>query len=594
MTGSRIIGVFFGILLLSLTSVAEQSLIVRLTDLSLEQKEACINNQYDIAAIPSATSMDLVLSQNEYASLLNLGYTGTILQTTKDMQENLSASGKAEYRTYASLKAEFEKMEQDHPGICKLYDIGDSQGKKYFSQGKTAYEKYNHDILALKVSDNVDKYEDEPSVLFCGEHHAREPISLEVCMAVLTHILKNYTSDPKIGRYVNNCQLWFVPLVNPDGHKVVMVDGITAWRKNIRDNNNNSRFDSRNDGVDINRNYGFMWGGRGTSGNPSQDTYRGPKANSEPEIQAMISLFENNHIVSGITYHSYSQLVLWPYGYRNNAKAPDHQVLKNLGHRMAQTIQSVNGSGYYTPKVWYDLYEASGIMDDYAYGEHGTFLYTIELALQFIPPLNQIDKICDDNLEAAMVLLDRITKSTLLGHAYARSSSDTTPLVGEVYIKEIDDTVATNTSFRKPMKTNKEFGAYYRMLPQGSYTVIFKPDDNSFDPITKENVSISATDTTQLDFVYDITNTITTNELNSLNNFTIRTVQPGFISVGFEPTHTFTHLRLYTMQGKQVSHYSLNGKSKVSVNLQGLSQGMYLLKAKGNQGQTSKHFVVID
>jgi len=51
------------------------------------------------------------------------------------------------------------------------------------------YEDYQHDIWMLKISDNVNETEDEPAVYYMGAHHAREPISTEVVMGLINHLV---------------------------------------------------------------------------------------------------------------------------------------------------------------------------------------------------------------------------------------------------------------------------------------------------------------------------------------------------------------------------------------------------------------------
>ncbi len=133
----------------------------------------------------------------------------------------------------------------------------------------------------MKVSDSPDVDEDEPAIYYFGAHHSREPISTEACMTVLDHILTNYGIDDEITYDVDNKEIWFVPIVNPNGVKIVLDQTDIWWRKTIRDNNNNHTFDSDyqygtgNDGVDLNRNYGFTWGNVGSTDNINGETYHG-------------------------------------------------------------------------------------------------------------------------------------------------------------------------------------------------------------------------------------------------------------------------------------------------------------------------------
>ena len=399
-----------------LTLTGQDKMIVRIQSPDKGDYSEFLKKGFDIAAYKEKEALDLVVTTEGFNKLLAMGYKAKVIQTEQQIKDNLIV-GKdlAGYRTYNDLLTELQQIETNHPGICKLYDIGDSRGKEYYTGGNSNYINYNHEIWALKVSDNVNVEEDEPYVYYMAEHHAREPISLEVNMYILNYIVSNYGTDPDVTNWVDNTQIWFMPLVNPNGHKIVTDEDDLWWRKNIRDNNANGQLDDDSyDGVDPNRNYGWHWGGTGSSGSPGNDTYHGPSAFSEPNIQAMKNMIDNYHFVTGITYHSYSELVLFPYGYDNNTTAPDHDALQELATDMAVTIPAAGG-GHYTPQESWQLYPASGTTDDYSYGERGIFSYTVELGTEFIPPSNEISGICQDNLQAALILLDRVNHSTLTG-----------------------------------------------------------------------------------------------------------------------------------------------------------------------------------
>lgn len=461
----------FGILL-SAHLFAQEKVIIRLENPSPVNVKYFTTHNFDVASVRTGEYIDLVVTTEQFAQLVAEGYRFKLFQTVAEMAANLDPMDPIPgYRTYAAALAELQQMVSTYPNICKLYNLGESRGKQYYNAGNNNYANYQHDIWALKVSDNVELDEDEPAVYYMGAHHAREPLSTEVTFYVLNHLLQNYGVNPGITNSINNKELWFIPIVNPDGHKIVLDQINTDWRKNIRDNDGNGQITpgsfSYPDGVDPNRNYGWEWGGEGASANPADLTYRGPSAFSEPEIQAMRDLMAARHFVAGITYHTYSELVLWPYGYTSNATAPDATALAALGTAMGQSIPKLSGSGHYTPQPVWALYPASGGTDDYAYGQHGIFSYTIELATQFIPPANQVVQVCQDNLQAALILINRIDKSTLSG--LVTNSVTGTPVVADVYVHGIDNTGL----YREPYKSNSDFGRYYRMLPDGNYTVTF-------------------------------------------------------------------------------------------------------------------------
>jgi hypothetical protein len=499
----------FAFIFLVAFTYSQEKMLVRIDQPSKTDHLFFIKGNYDIAAFKPEVFLDLVVNKAEYNDLKSQGFAVSILQTEEEVKQNF-ITGKSlnGYRTYEDMLSELQQIESLNPGICKLFDIGDSQGKLYMDAGNNNYANYNHEIWALKLSDNVNMEEDEPAIFYMATHHAREPISLEVNFYILNHLVSNYGSDPVITEYVNNTQIWFAPLVNPNGHRVVTDEDDLWWRKNIRDNNENNQFDlnSSPDGVDPNRNYGWEWGGQGTSNDIYDILYHGPSPFSEPETQAMKSLIESHHFVAGITYHSYSELVLFPFGYANNMTAPDHDALEELAIDMAVTIPA-SGGGTYTPQESWQLYAASGVTDDWVYGEHGVFSYTIELGTVFIPPASEILEICQENLQAALILLDRVNESTLTG--IIRDANTNLPVVAEIFIDGVDNT----GEFRKPYMSDLNFGRYYRLLVEGTYSVTFSA--YGYLPQTINNVNINNLDQTLLD-VYlvpaasvDISGTVT-------------------------------------------------------------------------------------
>ncbi len=472
--------------------VADNNYVIRFDRPNSQIINTFTAENYDVAAYKPGEFLDIVVSEVEYQKLLEQGYDVIITQTEKQLVNNLRGQTDLDgYIDYEEMLAELQQIELDNPDICKLYDIGESRGKQYSDAGNSNYDDYYHEIWAMKVSDNVETEEDEPGVYYLSAHHAREPISLEVNMAVLNHIIDNYGTDPEITENVDNTQIWFVPLVNPNGHKIVTDETEIWWRKNICDNNENGSIDVTGyyaeDGVDPNRNYSWEWGGAGT--NWTSETYQGTSAFSEPETQAIRDLFADHHFLAGLTYHSYGELILYPYGYAEGVIAPDQAALSELCTEIALSIPGQNG-GFYTPEAGWELYPATGTTDDYAYGTHGIFEYTVELATQFIPPASQVEDICENNIEAAMILLDRVNGSILSGHITDGDTDE--PIEAMIFIEGIDDTGV----YREPYMSNVEFGSYYRLLTNGTYDVTFSA--YGYDSQTFENILIND-DVTLLD-----------------------------------------------------------------------------------------------
>ncbi len=467
--------IWFSVIICGLQG-GQEKFVIRIQNPSEGQFLKYGSPDYDMSAYKPGEYLDLVVDQTLYNEIKNEGHIVTITQTESQLKQNLKGIRDLYgYRNYEETLTELQEIAEQFPEICHLVDLGDTWGKEYSDDGDNDYDNYNHESWGLKVSDNVEIEEDEPGTFFMGVHHSREPISLEMVMGILYHLLGNYGSDPEITGFIDNTQIWFIPVVNPNGHRVVTDEIDLWWRKNIRDNNQNGQFDTSNDygygtdGVDPNRNYGFQWGNVGTSDSFNSPVYHGPNAWSEPEIISMKNLMESHHFVTGITYHSYSELVLFPFGYEMGVTAPDHDALEELAIEMAVTIPAENG-GHYTPQQSLELYPAMGTTDDYAYGVHSIFSFTVELGIQFIPPAGQIDQIIEDNLEAAMILLNRVNRQSLTGLITDSETGD--PVVAQLFIEGIDNT----GNFKFPTISDMSFGRYYRLLQEGNYDVTFSAD----------------------------------------------------------------------------------------------------------------------
>ncbi|NEE21440.1 zinc carboxypeptidase, partial [Streptomyces sp. SID7499] len=127
-------------------------------------------------------------------------------------------------------------------------------------------------------------------------------------------------------------------------------------RKNRQPNSGSSAI-----GTDLNRNWAYKWGCcGGSSSSPSSETYRGAAAESAPETK-VVADFVRSRVVGGkqqitaaIDFHTYSELVLWPFGYTYNDTAPgmtadDRNAFAAVGQKMAAS----NG---YTAEQSSDLY----------------------------------------------------------------------------------------------------------------------------------------------------------------------------------------------------------------------------------------------
>jgi len=309
-------------------------------------------------------------------------------------QRGVSIQGgiNGKYHSYQELEEDMLALEKAYPRLARVFDIGDSLEKR--------------NIYALKISDNVELDEEEAEVIFLGCHHAREWISVEIPFLFGKYLAENYDSNPEIKSLVDQSEIWIVPLVNPDGLEY-SIHFYRYWRKNRRVNRDGSY------GIDLNRNYGYMWGydNLGSSPNPPSEVYRGQYPFSEPETQVVRDLFLQKNFQAMISYHSYSQIIMYPWGYTKLSTEKD-SLLQEIAAKMADLIQAVNRTRYDYGQAGSSLYLTNGDITDWTFAVSGIPSYTIEL-----PPVDQIhggffnaeediNSIFQENLPAMLYLIE--------------------------------------------------------------------------------------------------------------------------------------------------------------------------------------------
>jgi carboxypeptidase T len=263
----------------------------------------------------------------------------------------------------------------------------------------------------IKISNPSVMQTSKPNIYIIGCHHAREWISVEVPLFFARYLLENYGSDPQAARIINGSTIYILPLMNPDGLEY-SIHYYRMWRKNRRDNNYYSSY-----GVDINRNYGAFWGydNSGSSPNPWSEIYRGVAPFSEPETAALRDLLQSNPPAGLISYHSYSQAILYAWNYINNT-TPDNEEMKEIAETMSDLIFQVNGRAYVYGCGADALYTTNGDTVDYVYATYGAPTYTIELppvdfiSGGFITSENDINSVFNENLPALLYFANYFIK----------------------------------------------------------------------------------------------------------------------------------------------------------------------------------------
>lgn len=204
------------------------------------------------------------------------------------------------------------------------------------------------------------------AVYLQGGIHAREWIAPASVMFIMDALVTS--TDPAVINLVNQLEFVIVPVLNADGYEFTHTN-TRLWRKNRRVNQGSTCI-----GVDLNRNWEDHWGGGGSSNLPCSDVYRGARAASEPETQAVVdflaTLNRQTTLIGGIDYHAFGQLILRPYGWclpREGTCMPENNVeMRDLGAQMRSAILASTNTPY-SNEHSAQLYIAAGGADDWFY-----------------------------------------------------------------------------------------------------------------------------------------------------------------------------------------------------------------------------------
>ena len=311
--------------------------------------------------------------------------TQNLLRWNEAMFQPSSIPGYSCYRTVEEAQARIAQLATTHPGLVSYLDIGSS-----WETGTGA----GYPMRVIRATSSATPGP-KPILFLIGSIHAREYTPAELVLRFVEELVEGYGVDADATWILDHHEIQVLVHANPDGRKRAET-GI-LWRKNA---NNTHCAGGNRRGVDLNRNFPFVWGEYGGSSDfACDDTFRGPTANSEPETQAIVqhtrSIYPDRRgpaltdaapdDTSGlfIDVHSYSQLVLWPWGFIQT-RAPNATALEALGRRLA-------GFNGYTAQASIGLYATDGTTDDFAYGELGVASYAMELGTAFFQSCNDFE-----------------------------------------------------------------------------------------------------------------------------------------------------------------------------------------------------------
>jgi hypothetical protein len=351
------------------------------------------------------------------------------------------------YLNPAKVEQKLKDLNAKYPQYTKLEQIGTS------IEGRA--------IWALLVSTTPQtesaEYAAKPSIIFDGMHHAREVMTSEVVMDVAEYALDNLDKNAGDAELLKRWNVWVVPMLNVDGNNLVWTKS-SMWRKNAHSDSSGTY------GVDINRNYPFNWNRcNGASNSKFNDAYRGTAGASEPETQALMKLAQEVQPTASLSYHSYSELVLYPYGC-NGVLTGDNALVSSVANELAAILPSDTGHGNYDPGTpWQLLYDVDGDSMSYLHGEFGALAITFEINQAFIPNYDVKAPTVLKHRKAWTYFLNRLEKGLLTLKVVDGRTNEVVP--AQIGISNIQ-----MVQGEKPFKTNAA-GYYFKVLNAGDYTL---------------------------------------------------------------------------------------------------------------------------
>jgi murein tripeptide amidase MpaA len=235
-----------------------------------------------------------------------------------------------------------------------------------------------------------------------GGQHAREWISVMVPICIADRLVTR-ADEPRIRALLDAVRFHIVPVANPDGYAYTWSHD-RMWRKNRRGGY----------GVDLNRNYSVAWGRAGSSNDRRSPNFRGEHAFSEPESRALASLFEQHPIVAHVDFHSFSQVIVYPWSHQRQPP-PDAARFAELARAMSTAMSGTHGERYAVRAGSELAIGSSGTLGDWAYATHGVLSFLVELRPRpggggFALPPEQIVPTCDEAFAGVLALAESLVR----------------------------------------------------------------------------------------------------------------------------------------------------------------------------------------
>ncbi|XP_038603881.1 carboxypeptidase B-like [Tachyglossus aculeatus] len=330
------------------------------------------------------------LEQNGFNYEVLIDNLQSVLEAQFDHQARATGHDYEKYNTWEQIEAWTQQMAEENPKLVSRIVIG------------TTFEERN--MYVLKVGKEG---ADKPAIFMDCGFHAREWISHAFCQWFVKEAVNTYGTDAQMANLLNNLDFYILPVVNIDGY-VYTWKKDRMWRKTRSTSSNSNCI-----GTDPNRNFDAKWCTMGASKYPCDDTYCGPRPESEKETKALADFVRSklSSIKAYLTIHSYSQLLLFPYSYNYNIPK-DFDELNALAEATVKQLASLYNTKYKYGPGAKTIYPAAGGSDDWAYDQGIKYSFTFELrdtgAYGFVLPPSLIKPTCEETTLAVKYIANYV------------------------------------------------------------------------------------------------------------------------------------------------------------------------------------------
>jgi hypothetical protein len=410
---------------------------------TLESAKELAAAGFDVAGVNRAEkTAGVVATYDELKRLYALGWFYTIERLNTSPESTTSLAG---YTDPGQMSAFMDQIVAAYPSLAQKVALTPP-----LFEWNTQY--------ALKITKDVGVENDRPSFIFDAQHHPREVMTAEIAKDMMDYLTRFYDVDSQVRGWVDNLNIWIVPIVNPDGATYVFTTDNT-WNKNRHPIC----------AVDVGRNYPFAWGAcGGSSAVCSDETFRGSSPGSEPETQGIMQLTARARPFFSLSYHSYGETISYPYAcYSHDEAAAMSDVAMQLN---AILLDDAGGVGGYS--IGGGLYEMDGASIDTQYAQYGTYAFLIEVnASSYQPDYQTWRSVTVQRQRTAWQYFLNQTFSAPQIRGTVTDATTGLPIVANVALQEV-----TFTHGESPRQSDAKGHYYWLARPGQTYHVTISKD----------------------------------------------------------------------------------------------------------------------